>query len=113
VDRAAESTLFQVKVWAGDGVEAEPWRENTLPGPRFYRLIDGHLLPNGSGDVLAEVLLTAAAAAVRLRTEPAEPVEQAVTSASLRHHFGTVASSWRRSRDGDAAGSPQVRPTQT
>jgi len=42
LDRAAESSLFEVQVWAGDGIEVEPWRENVLRGLRFYRLSDGH-----------------------------------------------------------------------
>ena len=37
-DPVAESTLFRVKVWAGEGVEAEPWREQGVPGVRLYRL---------------------------------------------------------------------------
>ncbi len=42
VDREAEATLFRVKVWAGDGVAVEPWRETAFEGLRFYRLSNGH-----------------------------------------------------------------------
>ena len=42
VDPRAASTLFQVQVWAGQGISVEPWRERAVEGLRFYRLSDGH-----------------------------------------------------------------------
>jgi hypothetical protein len=36
------ATLFRVQVWAGDGVEVEPWREDAIEDLRFYRLSKGN-----------------------------------------------------------------------